>query len=444
MLDTNQIRSKTRNLYGLIAVIIVAVIAGLFAYGKFDFLPSWMKGPFRLGLDLSGGTHLIYEADVSQIPASDISNTMNGLRDVIERRVNLFGVSEPKVETLEVGGNHRLVVELAGIKDIKDAIKLIGETPFLEFKEQRPEAESNLIIEKQKANDPAYLYEDPYFISAVPALTGKYLKSAQLSFDPTTYEPYVSLQFNDEGAQIFKELTTKNIQKVLAIYLDGQPISLPTVQDTISGGKAQITGRFTTDEAKLLVERLNAGALPVPINLVSQQSIGASLGEQSFNLSIKAGIIGLAVVVVFMLVYYRVFGFFASLALLIYTALSLAVFKLIPVTLTLSGIAGFILSIGMAVDANILIFERSKEERRKGLNKFRAIEEGFNRAWPSIRDSNISTIITCLVLYNFTTSIVKGFALTLLIGVVISMFTAITVTRSFLRVFMTKESNSLR
>jgi preprotein translocase subunit SecD len=440
MQDTNQIRSKTRNLYGLIAIIIVAIIAGLFAYGKFDFLPSWMKGPFRLGLDLSGGTHLIYEADVSQIPSADISATMNGLRDVIERRVNLFGVSEPKVETLEVGGSHRLVVELAGIKDIKDAIKLIGETPFLEFKEQRSEAESNLIVEKQKANDPSYLYEDPYFISAVPALTGKYLKSAQLSFDPTTYEPYVSLQFNDEGAQIFEELTTKNIKKVLAIYLDGQPISLPTVQDTISGGKAQITGRFTTNEAKLLVERLNAGALPVPINLVSQQSIGASLGEQSFNLSIKAGIIGLAVVVVFMLVYYHVFGFFASLALLIYTALSLAVFKLIPVTLTLSGIAGFILSIGMAVDANILIFERSKEEKRKGLDKFRAIEEGFKRAWPSIRDSNISTIITCLVLYNFTTSIVKGFALTLLIGVVISMFTAITVTRSFLRVFMTKES----
>jgi preprotein translocase subunit SecD len=439
MQDTNQIRSKTRNLYGLIIVIVVAIIAGLFAYGKFDFLPSWMKGPFRLGLDLSGGTHLIYEADVSQIPTGDISATMNGLRDVIERRVNLFGVSEPKVETVEVGGSHRLVVELAGIKDIKDAIKLIGETPFLEFKEQRSEEESNLIIEKQKANDPAYAYEDPYFISATPALTGKYLKSAQLSFDPTTYEPYVSLQFNDEGAQIFEELTTKNIKKVLAIYLDSQPISLPTVQDTISGGKAQITGRFTTDEAKLLVERLNAGALPVPINLVSQQSIGASLGEQSFNLSIKAGIIGLAVVVVFMLVYYHVFGFFASLALLIYTALSLAVFKLIPVTLTLSGIAGFILSIGMAVDANILIFERSKEERRKGLDKFRAIEEGFKRAWPSIRDSNISTIITCLVLYNFTTSIVKGFALTLLIGVVISMFTAITVTRSFLRVFMTKE-----
>lgn len=439
MQDTNQIRSKTRNLYGLIIVIVVAIIAAFFSYGNFSFLPDWMKTPFRLGLDLSGGTHLIYEADVSQIPVGDISTTMSGLRDVIERRVNLFGVSEPRVETAEVGDSYRLVVELAGVKDIKEAIQLIGETPFLEFKEQRTEEESNFIIEKQKANDPDYLYVDPYFIPSDPSLTGQYLKSAQLVFNSSTYEPYVSLQFNDEGADIFEQLTSENINKILAIYLDGQPISLPNVKDTISGGQAQITGNFTTDEAKLLVERLNAGALPVPIKLVSQQSIGASLGEQSFNLSIKAGIIGLAVVVVFMLVYYHIFGFFASLALLIYTVLSLAIFKLIPVTLTLSGIAGFILSIGMAVDANILIFERSKEERRKGLNKFRAIEEGFKRAWPSIRDSNISTIITCLVLYNFTTSIVKGFALTLLIGVVISMFTAITVTRSFLRVFMTKE-----
>jgi len=440
MQDIKQIRSKTRNLYGLIIIVIIAVVAGFFSYGNFNFLPNWMKTPFRLGLDVSGGTHLIYEADISQIPTSDISTTMSGLRDVIERRVNLFGVSEPRVETAEIGDSYRLIVELAGVKDIKEAIQLIGETPFLEFKEQRTEEETNFIIEKQKANDSEYLYVDPYFVPSEPSLTGKYLKSAQLVFNSSTYEPYVSLQFNDEGADIFEQLTSKNINKILAIYLDGMAISLPTVRDTISGGQAQITGNFTTDEAKLLVERLNAGALPVPIKLLSQQSIGASLGEQSLNLGVKAGIIGLILVIIFMLVYYRVFGFFASLALLIYTALSLAIFKLIPVTLTLSGIAGFILSIGMAVDANILIFERSKEEKKKGLDKFRAIEEGFKRAWPSIRDSNISTIITCLVLYNFTTSIVKGFALTLLIGVVISMFTAITATRSFLRIFMTKES----
>ncbi len=436
MQDNNQRKLKKKTLIWLVAIIIISIGAGLFSYGDLSFLPNWAKKPFRLGLDLSGGTHLLYEADVSQISAGDRSSTMTGLRDVIERRVNLFGVSEPRVETLEVGDSYRLVVELAGIKDVKEAIQMIGATPYLEFKEQRSEEETNLILEKQKANDPAFANVDPYFTPAEPALTGKYLKTSVLEFNQQTYEPYVSLQFNDEGAKIFEELTTKNVGKILAIYLDGQPISLPQVKEPISGGKAQISGKFSADQAKSLVESLNAGALPVPIKLVSQQSVEASLGAASLKLGLKAGIIGLCLVIIFMLIYYRTLGLFASLALIIYTALSLAIFKLIPVTLTLSGIAGFILSIGMAVDANILIFARSKEEIKLGLNKFRAIEEGFKRAWPSIRDSNISTIITCLILYNFTTSIIKGFALTLLIGVVVSMFTAITVTRSFLRVFM--------
>jgi len=437
MLDADRIKLKKRTLGWLIIIVIVAVLAGFFDYGHpFSFLPKFFKAPFRLGLDLSGGTHLLYEADVSQVKDSDRSSTMSGLRDVIERRVNLFGVSEPRVETLEVGNSYRLVVELAGIKDIKEAIKVIGETPYLEFQEQRSDEETQQILEKQKAKDPLYLYVDPYFVAAQPPLTGKYLKTSRLEFNQQTYEPYVGLQFNDEGAKIFEELTTKNVNKILGIYLDGQPISLPVVKEPISGGQAQITGKFTNEEAKQLVERLNAGALPVPIKLLSQQSIGASLGETSLKSGLKAGLIGIVLVIIFMLGYYQVFGLFASLALIIYTALSLAIFKLIPVTLTLAGVAGFILSIGMAVDANILIFARSKEEIKKGLTKFRAIEEGFKRAWPSIRDSNVSTIITCLVLYNFTTSIVKGFALTLLIGVLVSMFTAITVTRSFLRVFM--------
>src|SRR3989339_2000387 len=215
MQDIKQIRSKTRNLYGLIIIVIIAVVAGFFSYGNFNFLPNWMKTPFRLGLDVSGGTHLIYEADISQIPTSDISTTMSGLRDVIERRVNLFGVSEPRVETAEIGDSYRLIVELAGVKDIKEAIQLIGETPFLEFKEQRTEEETNFIIEKQKANDSEYLYVDPYFVPSEPSLTGKYLKSAQLVFNSSTYEPYVSLQFNDEGADIFEQLTSKNINKIL-------------------------------------------------------------------------------------------------------------------------------------------------------------------------------------------------------------------------------------
>lgn len=436
MLDINQRNLKKKTLIWLIIIVVISVIAGLFDYGNVGFLPKWAKQPFRLGLDLSGGTHLLYEADVSQIAQGDRASTMSGLRDVIERRVNLFGVSEPRVETLEVGDSYRLVVELAGIKDIKEAIKMIGATPYLEFKEQRSEEETNSILEKQKVNDPLYVNVDPYFTSSEPSLTGKYLKTSLLEFNQQTYEPYVGLQFNDEGAKIFEELTTKNVGKILAIYLDGQPISLPQVKEPISGGKAQINGKFTAEQAKSLVEGLNAGALPVPIKLVSQQSVEASLGATSLKLGVKAGIIGICLVIIFMLVYYRVLGLFASLALIMYTALSLAIFKLIPVTLTISGIAGFILSIGMAVDANILIFSRFKEEIKLGLNKFRAIEEGFKRAWPSIRDSNISTIITCLILYNFTTSIIKGFALTLLIGVVVSMFTAITVTRSFLRVSM--------
>jgi preprotein translocase subunit SecD len=429
-------KENSKNLLIVVIILVLSIVAGLFAYGQLSFLPDWFKVPYRLGLDLSGGTRLIYEADLSQVAVNDRESAMNGLRDVIERRVNLFGVSEPRVEVVKVGDSYRLSVELAGIKDINQAIEMIGETPYLEFREQRSEEETNKILEEQKNNNPEYLLVDPYFVPSEPQLTGRYLKSAKLDFDPNTYEPVVSLEFNEEGAKIFSQLTQENIGKVLAIYLDGQPISLPVVQEQINEGKAQITGKFTADEAKKLVESLNAGALPVPITLISQQSIGALQGEFFLKLSIKAGIIGLIVVILFMIFVYGKLGLFASLALIIYTILNLTIFKLIPVTLSLSGIAGFILSIGMAVDANILIFERYREEIKLGLNKKRAIEEGFKRAWPSIRDSNISSIITCLVLYNFTSSMVKGFSLTLLIGVLTSMFTAITITRSFLKAFI--------
>ena len=429
-------KENSKNLLIVGIILVLSIVAGLFAYGQLSFLPNWFKAPYRLGLDLSGGTRLIYEADLNQVAVNDRESAMNGLRDVIERRVNLFGVSEPRVEVVKVGDSYRLSVELAGIKDINQAIEMIGETPYLEFREQRSEEETNKILEEQKNNNPEYLLVNPYFVSSEPQLTGQYLKSAKLDFDPNTYEPVVSLEFNEEGAKIFSQLTQENIGKVLAIYLDGQPISLPVVQEQINEGKAQITGKFTADEAKKLVESLNAGALPVPITLISQQSIGALQGEFFLKLSIKAGIIGLIVVIIFMIFIYGKLGLFASLALIIYTILNLTIFKLIPVTLSLSGIAGFILSIGMAVDANILIFERYREEIKLGLNKKRAIEEGFRRAWPSIRDSNVSSIITCLVLYNFTSSMVKGFSLTLLIGVLTSMFTAITISRSFLKAFI--------
>ncbi len=440
------VTSKIR--FTVLAIFIVAVAAAFFVYPtawnktveKFNIIspikiPDFFNMPFKLGLDLAGGTRLTYLADISLVVDQDMDSAMSGLRDVIERRVNLFGVSEPVVEVESAGEEWRLIVELAGIKDISSAIDLIGETPFLEFKEPREEAETQKILSEQKAENKDYLAMDPYFKPT--NLSGKYIKSAKIEFDQTTYQPTVSVQFDGDGAKIFENLTAKNVGKPLGIYLDGLPISAPVVKEPIAGGSAVISGKFTLTEAKKLAERLNAGALPVPIKLISQDSVGASLGRDSLDKSLFAGLLGFLTVAMFMILYYRFFGIAAVAALLIYTALVLALFKLIPVTLTLAGVAGFILSIGMAVDANILIFERFKEEVRSGKELGLAINDGFTRAWPSIRDSNVSTLITTAVLYYFTTSIVRGFALTLGIGVIVSMFSAIFVTRSFLKLFPT-------
>ena len=405
-------------------------------------LPHFWQVPFKLGLDLQGGSHLLYEADLSKVDEKDKSQAMEGLRDVIERRVNLFGVQEPVVQVQ----GERLIVELAGIKNVSEAIKMIGETPFLEFKEQRPSEETQKILDKkkefegknfeeiQKIEGWQIAFEDPYFIST--PLTGKYLKRAELGFDSTTQEPLISIQFNDEGSKIFEELTARNIKKPIAIYIDQILISAPIVQEAIRGGKAQITGDFTMEAAKELVRNLNAGALPVPIKLISQQSVGPILGQISLEKSLKAGIIGFFAVILFMIIFYRLPGILASIALIIYVALVLSLFKLIPVTLTLAGIAGFLLSIGMAVDANILIFARMKEETGQGKTFSGAVEEGFKRAWPSIRDSNFNSLIVCAILFGFATSFIKGFAFTLGLGVLVSMLSAILVTRSFLEFFI--------
>ena len=413
----------------------------------FTVMPHFLEKPFKLGLDLQGGTHLVYEADLSDIASEDYADSMQGVRDVIERRVNLFGVAEPVIQVNKVGSHHRLIVELAGIKDVRQAIKMIGETPFLDFREEKSQEETDAILEKQKAaaekleqgvelslEERVTLTEDAYFKPTT--LTGRYLKGADLQFDQQTYQAQVSLEFDSEGSKLFENLTRDNIGKRIAIYLDGAPISAPTVQEAISGGKAQITGNFSADEAKELVQRLNAGALPVPIHLVNQQTIGASLGNISLERSLKAGIFGFLAILLFIIFYYRLPGLIASLALIIYVVLILAIFKLIPVTLTLSGIAGLILSIGMAVDANVLIFERFKEEFKSGKSLGGSIDEGFRRAWPAIRDGNISTIITCIILFIFATGLVKGFALTLGIGVLVSMLSAIIVTKTFLQWFI--------
>jgi len=387
---------------------------------------------FHLGLDIAGGTLLSYKADLSKIPAAERKKAMNGLRDVIERRVNLFGISEPRVQIAKEGKDEwRLIVELAGVKDINQAIEMIGSTPYLEFKTERSEKERNEILEAQKKGE--RLNEDPYFKRT--KLDGRYLKKANVEIDQTTLEPKVTLEFNKEGAEIFKKLTSENLHKKIAIYLDGAPISIPVVQEVIPNGKAQITGKFTLKEAKQLAQRLNAGALPVPIKLISQYSVGASLGKDSLKKSIYAGSIGFLAIIVFMIIYYRKLGLMASLSLILYLVFALAIFKGMKVTLTLAGIAGFILSLGMAVDANILIFERFKEEKKGNLPKKAVIRQAFSRAWPSIRDGNLTTILVALILFYLTFSILKGFALTLSLGIILSIFTAMIATRVFLELF---------
>jgi len=367
----------------------------------------------------------------------------------------MFGVSEPVVQINKTGQRYRLIVELAGVKDVSQAIKMIGETPSLDFREKRDKSETDDILKDQQEareklkqgkkitqEEEQILLKDPYFRPT--KLTGKYLKKAEVIFDPQTYEPEVSLEFDSEGAKIFEELTRKNLKKPLAIYLDGAPISTPVVQEVISGGKAQITGDFSLKEAKELARRLNAGALPVPIKLISQQTVEASLGKISLQKSLKAGIYGFIALIIFMILYYRLPGILASLALIIYVIIVLAIFKIVPVTLTLAGIAGFILSIGMAVDANVLIFERMREELKSGKSLGGAIVDGFSRAWPAIRDGNISTLITCLILYTVATGMVKGFALTLGIGVIVSMFSAIVITKSLLLRFPGSKIEKIR
>ncbi|MBI2415769.1 MAG: protein translocase subunit SecD [Candidatus Kerfeldbacteria bacterium] len=514
----------------------------------------------HLGLDLQGGTSLVYQADVSQVPADEVTEAMAGVRDVIERRINAFGVSEAVVQTNRVGENWRVIVELPGVTDVNAAVKQIGETPLLEFKVEKVDAEltdeqrqfiqslneqskqeaQTLLdrilagedfaeIAKAESQDDASggkggdlgyfgrgdmvesfeqaafagtvgevipnIVESDYgyhiikvvdhttgnpntlnaadtntaendavadeevvraahiLIKKIPEsidvfgpqydnteLTGRNLKRSEVQFDPTTNQPVVALQFDDDGSKLFEDITKNNVGKTVAIYLDGSPISTPLVNEAISGGQAVIQGEFTLDEAKQLARRLNAGALPVKIELVNQRNVGPTLGEDAIQRSVTAGILGVILLAIFMIAYYRWPGLVAVLALGIYTLVLLAVFKLWPVTLTLAGVAGFIFSLGVAVDANVLIFERLKEELRQGKALQTAIDDGFKRAWLSIRDSNVSSLITCFILSWFGTSIIKGFAVTLALGIIISMFSAITVTRTLLKVLPVKHS----
>ncbi len=366
--------------------------------------------PSKLGLDLVGGSRLVLEA----APTNGIvtPDMMSSLQFAIENRVNKLGVSETVVQR---SGEKRLVVEIPDVSDLDQAKAYLGETAELEFK--RPVLASDV----------------EYWEST--GLTGKDLSKATLTTNSQNGQWVVGLEFNGEGAKKFADLTKELVGKPMAIFFNGELQSAPRVNEPITGGSAQITGGdngFSYDEAKKMVDLLNAGALPVPAKIIEENTVGPTLGADSIAKSKIAGAIGLGFVMIFMIAYYRAPGIIADVALIIYGLILFALFKAIPVTLTLAGIAGFILSVGMAVDANILIFERTKEELKAGRTLFTAINSGFDRAFTSIFDSNMTTIITCIILYSWGTSIVKGFALTLAIGVIVSMFSAITVTKNFM------------
>lgn len=383
-------------------------------------------GNLHFGLDLQGGTHLVLEANMKDIPKADRADALESVRSIMDRRVNFYGVSEPVIQTAKVGESYRLIVELPGVKNIDEAVNLVGKTAQLSFHE---------VDESTSSAEIASLSGKIMRFKQETELTGKDLKKSTVQFDPNTGQPEVGLEFTDRGGKVFEEITKRNIGKPIAIFLDNQIISTPVVNTVISGGKGVIQGSFTVDGAKELSVALNAGALPVPVTIIEQRNIGATIGEKAVHNSLYAGILGLSVVALFMIALYGKRGILADIALLVYAALVLAIFKLIPVTLTLAGIAGFILSIGMAVDANILIFERIKEELKSGKSIATATEFGFDRAFPSIRDSNMSSLITCFILYWFGTGLIRGFAFTLAIGILVSLFSSITVTRTLLRIF---------
>ncbi|MCF7815472.1 MAG: protein translocase subunit SecD [Candidatus Pacebacteria bacterium] len=441
-----------------IAVIVCAGILGYFVYAS--TIDENSSKPFKFGLDLAGGSHLVYEADVSSLEPSEVPELMNVLREVIERRINVFGVSEPVVQIerssfVAETKQERLIVELPGVANVDEAIKEIGKTPLLEFKLIDKEAvTANASIEKaitdaaadgKEVDQSAFNTKDIYVNTE---LTGRYLKGAELVFGSgsgagLSNEPTVSITFNDEGADLFEKITRENVGEQLAIFLDGTMMSSPRINEAIGGGKAIISGNFTPDEARELVRNLNFGALPVPITLESTQTIGSSLGDSALQAGVYAGVVGFIILSCFLILWYRLPGIIAVVALIIYVTIMLALFKLIPVVLTAAGIAGFILSVGLAVDANVLIAERMKEELLSGKRIDAAISEGFGRAWLAIRDSNTAHIIVGIILFWFGTALIKGFALVFSIGVFVSMFSAITVSRTLLLALPVTAENKL-
>lgn len=406
---------------------------------------------FMFGLDLQGGAYLLYEAELDDIPLSERDQRMSGLRDLIERRVDLYGIGESMVQIR----GERLSVEIPGAHDLDEAIGIIGETPFLDFREiseevlekqqekwEEIENHFGKTIEEIKIEELLALedeIEDWEIVLQSPyketGLTGAHLDNARVVIHQVTQDPIITLSFNEEGAILFAEITERNINKTLATFLDGAILQEATVQEKIAGGEAQITGNFSIEEAYNIARDLRIGALPVPISLISQQSIGPSLGEESLDVSIIAGLVGFVLVTGFMIIFYRFLGLFSVLSLAIYISFVMFLFKIIPVTLTLSGIAGFILSVGMAIDANILIISRIREELRSGKSVKKSIEEGYKNAWSSIRDGNFTTLMVAIILFFITTSFVRGFAITLILGILVSLLCSMIIKRALLQIF---------
>lgn len=412
---------------------VVTIGSPKFTLTQFE-KPIIVAFQFKQGLDIQGGMQIVLDADMSQIPEEDRVSALDSAREVILRRVDLYGIAEPVVQTSVSNGIYRLVVELPGVTNPDEALQLVGQTAQLDFQ----------LVKMPEATASAELQSEVTLVST--GLSGKQLKSASVQFNPQTGQPEVAISFDEEGTELFSKITEENTEQLLAISLDGSVIMAPKISQPIYGGQATINGLSGIDEAKQLSIQLNAGALPVPISVLEQRVIGPSLGAASVQKSVMAGLIGLALVMCFMILYYGVAGVLASLALVVYSLLTIAIYKIIGVTVTLPGIAGLLLSIGMAVDANILIFERMKEELRLGKPFERAMELGFGKAWDSIKDANFTTILTALILMNplnfeflNTSGLVRGFGITLLVGVLLGLFTGVVVTRTFLRLFLTSQ-----
>lgn len=442
-----------RKFRALVLMVMVAAV-GYFVYSTTTDPGS--SYPFKLGLDLAGGSHLVYEADVSGIDPTEVPELMEVLRMVIERRVNVFGVSEPIVQVerssrvAEVQ-SERLIIELPGVADVKEAVREIGETPLLEFKlidsvqaaQVQVNVQESLGVSPDAAQSAVqnFLVENGGYKDT--GLTGRYLRNAEVLFGQNSggglsNEPVIAITFDDEGAALFEKITRENTGKQLAIFLDGQVISSPQINEPISGGRAIISGGFTLESARELKDNLNFGALPMPIHLVSTQTVGASLGERAIEASTVAGIVGLAAIGLFMILWYRLPGVVAAISLTAYVILMLALFKLIPVTLTAAGLAGLVLSIGLAVDANILISERLKEALQAGKGVEEAIEEGFREAWTSIRDGNLVNVLSGVILYWFGDVFIEGFAFMLIIGTIVSLLSSLIISRTLLHAISPK------